>query len=143
MHAYRLCKSRFSDLDGEGARLYGGRWNSRGNATVYTSSTLSLALLEYLVHVDPSNLPTDLVSIKIEIPDDVTAETFGDDTAPPESIAATYGDAWIKENKALIYIVPSAIVAEQNILLNPRHKEMRRVKIIHIKDFNFDSRLLE
>ena len=37
-------------FNGEGARLWGGRWNSPGLPAVYCSQSLSLALLEILVH---------------------------------------------------------------------------------------------
>ena len=61
---------RIARLDGEGARLYGGRWNSPGQAVVYASSTLALAALEYLIHLDSSEAPHDLMAIRIAIPDD-------------------------------------------------------------------------
>ncbi|WP_157832651.1 RES domain-containing protein, partial [Candidatus Regiella insecticola] len=33
-------------INGEGARLYGGRWNNRGRLCVYLASSESLAILE-------------------------------------------------------------------------------------------------
>ena len=53
--AWQIVKERHATdaFDGEGARLYGGRWNSRGTRLVYASATLSLAALENLVHLAP------------------------------------------------------------------------------------------
>src|SRR5690242_6028363 len=67
----RLCRAAHSRLDGEGARLAGGRWNRRGTADVYTSATLSLAALELLVHVSRQTSPEDLVASAAAIPDDL------------------------------------------------------------------------
>jgi len=57
MLVYRVCRASFKALDSEGARLNGGRWNSPGQPAVYTSSTLALAALEYLVHIEPADAP--------------------------------------------------------------------------------------
>jgi len=68
---YRLCKAAHVALDGEGARLWGGRWNSAGRPMVYAAATPSLAVLEVLVHLDlPAELlPDDLRLLTIEVPD--------------------------------------------------------------------------
>ena len=71
MECHRICRKAHRALDGEGARLYGGRWNSPGEAVVYASATLALAALEYLIHLDSSEAPLDLMAIRIAIPDDV------------------------------------------------------------------------
>ena len=39
-------------MTGQGAYLFGGRWNSPGRHAVYLSGTLTLAMLEVLVHID-------------------------------------------------------------------------------------------
>jgi len=46
-----------SAFSGDGARLYGGRWNAPGVAMVYTAQSLSLAQLELLVHLLSASLP--------------------------------------------------------------------------------------
>jgi len=71
MIVWRICRGVRAPtaFDGEGARLYPGRWNHAGVPMVYCASSLSLATLEYFVHLDPPDLPDDLVSIRAEVPD--------------------------------------------------------------------------
>ena len=70
MKAYRIAKSQYIDnLSGEGSRLYGGRWNKKGFSMLYFSETLSLAVLEVLVHMDFKYLTPDFRYLEIEIPD--------------------------------------------------------------------------
>jgi RES domain-containing protein len=68
MRVWRVTRRAHAAPDGEGARLYGGRWNLPNTAVVYASASLSLAVLEYLVHVDRDLAPSDLVSIAATIP---------------------------------------------------------------------------
>lgn len=100
-------------LDAEGARLYGGRWNSEGVPVVYASSTLALAALEYLVHVDIEDVPRDLVALEIEVPDDSPVEEIRASDLPqdwnaveehPACIAS--GDQWAARAEALVVRVP-------------------------------------
>ena len=152
MHVWRITRRPFQALDGEGARLYGGRWNNPGRAVVYTSETLSLAALEYLVHIEPALAPIDLVATQLDIPDgprlgvaaDPAAFTDADWRAyPAPEWQATLGDLWIDEGDFLWLAVPSAIVPEEhNILLNVRHPRMRDVRVLTTRDFSFDRRLL-
>ena len=144
MEVFRLCTAPFAALDGEGARLYGGRWNSVGRALIYSSEHLSLAVLEYLVHVEPDNLPASLVWLQIRIPDTVSKEIYPENSVPPEAIASKFGDDWIKNNRSLLLMVPSAVLpTEFNVLINPMHREMKRVKVINSKPYSFDRRLLQ
>jgi RES domain-containing protein len=40
-------------------------------------------------------------------------------------------------------VVPSAIVpGEENVILNPRHPEFRKVKVVGEEGFGFDARLV-
>ena len=56
--AWRIVKRKRARaaVTGEGARLYGGRWNSAGASIVYTAGSQSLAALEIVVHLDSSEL---------------------------------------------------------------------------------------
>ena len=150
MRVWRITRRAYQALDGEGARLFGGRWNSEGVPVVYTSSTLSLAALEYLVHVQIEDVPDDLVSLEIDGPDDAPVErieTFDlpDDwnQVPDHPACIDLGDAWAASSPGLVLRVPSAIIPhEWNVLLNPLHHEMTRVKVVAVREFAFDPRLL-
>lgn len=144
MFVYRICKARYTALDGEGSRLYGGRWNSQGRPAVYTSTNLSLAALELLVHLDFDNLPVDLVWLKIEIADAASVEAFSNLTAPNEKDAAAFGDEWLDAKRSLGLNVPSAVLSvEQNVILNPLHGEFAKVQTVETHDFVFDDRLFK
>ena len=67
---------------GEGTRLYGGRWSSRGVRVVYASTSLALAAVETFVNLEPNLRPADLVSIEGTIPDAVEVSRL-DVTALP------------------------------------------------------------
>ena len=45
IEAVRLVLSKYAEsaFDGQGARLFGGRWNSKGTPMVYAASSLALA----------------------------------------------------------------------------------------------------
>ena len=149
MIVWRLARLAHVKLDGEGARLAGGRWNSRGRAAIYASSRLSLAALELLVHTDVSLVPTDLVACEIDIPDDVQIHTVDVTDLPKEwrnpghpGCRAT-GDAWLAEERTAVLRVPSAVVPEEwNVILNPRHGDAARIAVVRRRKFAFDSRLL-
>lgn len=150
MRVWRICRAAHQDLDGEGARLYGGRWNSEGVSAVYTSSTLALAALEYLIHVDIEDVPDDLVAMAVEVPDDaavasVTVDDLPGDwnRTPDHPACAKIGDAWVADGTALLLRVPSALVPEEwNVLVNPRHPRAGDMAVMSVRPFAFDPRLL-
>ncbi len=65
MTCYRVVRRKYADLTGQGARLYGGRFNPPGIPAVYSSQNIALALLEILVHVDKSEVPSDYIVMAI------------------------------------------------------------------------------
>ena len=149
MIVWRLARLAHVKLDGEGARLAGGRWNSRDRAAVYTSSRLSLAALELLVHTDVPLVPTDLVACEIEIPDDIAidsvdpAELPNDWRLPGHLGCRAIGDKWLDEGRTAVLRVPSAVVPEEwNYIVNPKHREAKRIEVVRRRKFSFDSRLL-
>lgn len=138
----------YTAFDGEGAWRFGGRWNSRGTRTVYTSATLSLAALETLVHLNPP-VAFKYVAIPIEF-DEALVETFAtsdlpDDwnEEPPPPSTAEIGDRWVKESRSAVLELPSVIIpAEPNYLLNPAHSDFKRIRIGKPTPFSFDPRLI-
>ena len=151
MLAWRITREAFQALDGEGARLFGGRWNSEGLPVVYLASTLSLAALEYLVHVDPQQVPDDLVAMQVEVPEEPGVDRVLEENLPKgwneltEHVACmAAGDAWVEAGASLALRVPSAIVPEEeNVLVNPRHPGAGGVRVVSVRRFAFDPRLLE
>ena len=149
MLVYRICRKAHQRLDGEGARLYGGRWNNPGLPVVYAAGSLSLAAIEYLVHIDQANAPDDLIATMLDIPDEIERETVkakdlpsGWDRKSLHPACREIGDAWLRKNETLVLQVPSApISGESNYLLNPRHRSMARVRVTSKKRFAFDPRL--
>jgi len=138
-----------SAFTGEGARIYGGRWNSRGTAVIYVSEHESLAALELLVHLTP--LPPDdrYLSFRLEW-DDKLIERFPVknlplrwNAEPPDSRTMQIGDEWIRAEKSVALAVPSVLSAsEMNFLLNPKHSDFKKIKISQPIKYLFDSRLL-
>lgn len=145
MLVYRICKKKFAtNLDGQGAKQFGARWNSPGNAAIYTSTHLSLAALELLVHTELDLIPSDLVWVQIEIPDSLDQEKYSGSEAPDERSGRAYGDNWLQTKHSLSLMVPSAVIAiEQNVILNPNHKDFTSVKLLKQLPFSFDSRLFK
>src|SRR6202008_2063637 len=101
---------------GEGARFYGGRWNSRGVRMVYASSSLALAAVETFVNLEPNLRPNDLVSIEGEIPDALEI-TRVDLRVLPKQWSETreeslrhVGDDWIHDGLTVALLVPSAAI---------------------------------
>ncbi|MFN2386217.1 MAG: RES family NAD+ phosphorylase [Thermoanaerobaculia bacterium] len=151
MRVWRICRKPHAAFDGEGARLAGGRWNLKGSAVVYTSSSLSLAALEMLVHFDIGDAPDDLVSVWAELPAALQIKRLTPAELPrrwrdlpaPEELAII-GTDWVASGATAVLSVPSAIVEqEQNYLLNPYHEDFRRVSVGTAEAFRFDTRLLK
>jgi RES domain-containing protein len=135
-------------LDGIGARRAGGRWNSPGTGLIYAAGSLALASLEYFVHVPPpmrtaGKLPA-LTAVQIELPPEAGVEDLSDDFAGLDDMALTrrHGDNWVRERRSLALRVPSLVVRQEwNLLVNPEHPEMARVRVLRQEPFVFDPRL--
>lgn len=150
MEVFRIARERYvRDLSGEGARLYGGRWNRRGTALLYTAESRSLAVVEFLVHVPIALAPDDLRIARLALPRDAEADELKPDRLPPgwnrypaPVALADMGSDWARANKKLILKVPSAVVAgERNILLNPAHKLFPKVKVLDVEPFEAIGRM--
>jgi RES domain-containing protein len=138
MVAWRLCRRPHADLTGEGARRFGGRWNSPGRPVVYLAEHPALAALELRVHLDlPLELlPDDFVLMRVDVPDGPTSGI----EAPADTVAT--GDAWLIEGSSASLRVPSVLVPHAwNVLVNPGHAEAARAEIREIEPFRFDPRL--
>ncbi len=151
MQVYRIAKQKYiSDLTGIGAKTVGGRWNPKGVAVLYTSTTAALSALEVLAHLPAAYFPDDMAIATIELPDslitkidiDELPDSWKDVPAPIE--IQSLGMKWITEEKYLGIKVPSIIVpSEFNLIINPLHPKFNKVKLISVKPFSFDTRLIK
>jgi RES domain-containing protein len=150
MQFWRICRRRHAAdaASGEGARLFGGRWNSRGVRVVYASTSLALAALETFVNLEPNLRPADLVFIEGEIPDAVKIGRVDPKILPArwhetrEGSLRRFGDDWIREGKSAALLVPSAAIrGEWNLLLNPAHSDFPIIEFRDPRPFEFDVRM--
>ena len=143
--AYRICKSVFPILSGDGAARYPGRWNSLGRPVVYASETFSGAMLEILVHANIGRAPRDLHFATITIPPGVAIdELTTSDVEDWSDVDATcrLGDAWHAKRRTAVLLVPSAVTRlERNVVLNPAHPDFVRIKASKAKPVEWDPRL--
>lgn len=150
MRFWRICRRRYAAdaATGEGARRYGGRWNSRGVRVVYASTSLALAAVETFVNLEPNLRPADLVSIEGEIPDGFDTGRLDPNTLPPhwhetrDESLRRFGDEWIRGGRSAALLVPSAAIrGEWNVLLNPAHPDFSEIKFRDPEPFEFDVRM--
>ena len=153
MEVWRICRRPFSvdPLGGKGEMYASGRWHRAGVLVVYAASTLSLAALENLAHTEADNPPSDLVAIKIHIPDDLgitdipaadLPERWFDLPAPSE--LQRLGMEWLQRCvTALLRVPPAVIRHEHNFLINPEHPDIAHITVVSVEDFAFDPRLLD
>ncbi len=134
-------------FSGEGARLFGGRWNSVGTSVVYTSESIALATLELCVHLDKEVSLKEYrvfpVKFSVNLIKDIDSlpEGWNHDPILPASMQA--GDDWISENSSPVLKAPSVIVpSEYNYILNPHHPDFQYIEIGEIRPFEIDPRLI-
>jgi len=147
MLVYRLStREHAKKLDGKGAELYGGRWNTKGNPVIYGAAFRSLAVLEYRVN-NPHPVK-GLVMVTIQIPE-TGIQKINIKSLPKnwqmysyQSPTTAIGDKFLKAKKNLSLMVPSAVVPqEHNILINPLHPDISTVKILNEQPFLIDQRM--
>ena len=150
---YRILRKRYAKtpFDGEGAFRFGGRWSSPGTRLVYTSERLSLAMIEYYIHIDSDDSPPDLVAATADVPKTVSRTKIAisrlrpdwrESPAPPH--LAAVGDSFVAKGKTAILIVPSVLCPpESNWLINPQHPDFLRVRINRSAAFYYDRRFFE
>lgn len=149
--AWRIVKKRHvqAAFAGEGARRYGGRWNSPGTSVVYASESRALCLLEVLAGlrsvkpieaylIIPIRFDNSLLT-RLE-PGILPAEWR--QSPPPPSIQQI-GDRWAEEQRSVVLRVPSSIVPDEaNYLISPAHPDFARIEIGAPEELSIDSRLI-
>ncbi|MCB2193900.1 MAG: RES domain-containing protein [Deltaproteobacteria bacterium] len=153
--AWRLVKKRHSStaFDGQGARLFGGRWNHQGIEAVYLADSLALAALEQFIHLGPDGAALEYAFFTVNIPDSVAIERLDPMRLPPDWREEPPGDAGkdlgtgcLRKSAAALLQVPSALMPRPhgyNYLLNPRHPDFTKLKIVGPQPFSFDPRMFK
>ena len=124
-------------------------WNSRGKPAVYLSQHESLAALEILAHTHPL-LPADrYFAFQVEWPDELTQYLpanklpAGWNARPPIPATRRMGDEWLEQMRSLVLAVPSLLSnSERNFLLNPRHRDFKKIRIGRPIEYRFDPRIV-
>lgn len=148
--AWRITKTGNAGnaFDGEGARLFGSRWSTPGRRVAFASTTLSLATLEVLVHLQMSSLLASYVTFSVEFSEEwvqsldagVLPLDWRRHPAPTE--LQEIGDRWIAESRSLLLRVPSAIIPQEfNFLINPGHVDFPKLNTAGPIPFDMDGRL--
>jgi RES domain-containing protein len=143
-HVYRLVRAERAAeaLSGEGARLYGGRWNPPGVAAVYASESRSLAVLETFVHVPLEARAMQFVLITVALPARVRLQRYA---KRPVSLAESQElgrGRFLEARPPLALVVPSVIVPqESNYVLCPYHARFADVRVVAREPFSVDERL--
>ncbi len=145
--SYRIVKEKHAHraFDGEGARLYGGRWNSQGAAVVYTSDSLALCCLEVSVNLPSYELLKDFVYFKLSFDEKFVRDADlqdGWNDRPISKVSQGIGDNWIRERDSAVLRVPSVIIPEgNNYLINFNYQDSNQIKIGDPISLDFDPRL--
>ncbi|NIM41928.1 MAG: RES domain-containing protein [Hydrogenophaga sp.] len=140
------------DLDGKGAERTGGRWNRPGRPVVYTASSVALACLETVVHLNAGDLPLNRFLVRIVVPDDVWAarkvEAAADlpsgwNAIPESRVSLDIGDRWLRNASSALMAVPSVVVPEEfNVLINPMHAHAAGIRAGKVRSWFYDHRLV-
>lgn len=149
LSAWRITKQKHakSAFSGEGARLYGGRWNSPGTSIIYTAQSQALAVLEVLVHLDSPQLLKRYSLFEVQM-DPFFVEEFDSTNLPRNwkanpapGVVQAIGDDWVASRRSVVLRVPSVLVpAESTFLLNPEHPGFSKLRIGKAVPFQFDPR---
>jgi RES domain-containing protein len=150
MIVYRFSHQDYvTDISGTGARLKGGRWNLQGTPVVYTSEHISLAVLEIIANAVSLSQLASVQLAEIVIPDDVKPKEirltelkskWWDDI----DYSQWLGTEILHSNESLLIRCPSSIIhTEHNYLVNPNHKDFKKVKVRRVNNFYFDPRLFK
>ncbi len=148
---YRITKEQYADdLSGQGAYMYGGRWNKPGTYALYTSEARSLALLELLVHFNSqAALKHRYLFICLSIPEN-QVKTIGPSVLDGSSNLLNNERLWqitdnhFFEDKCLAIRVPSVIIPDEyNVIINPLHPDMSKLKVIKKQPITIDQRLFQ
>lgn len=148
--AWRIVSAAYQEsaFTGDGAKIYGGRWNSKGVPVIYTAESLALASIEILVNLPSAKLLDNYVKIPVHFEENLVQELpFTDlpsdwNSRPVSQSTQAIGDNWFKEQRSAVLKVPSVVVPGEFVyLLNLVHPDFTRIEIGAPVAYNFDTRL--
>lgn len=153
MRFWRLSAATFAEnFDGGYGLAYDGRWNVAGWPVTYAATSPALCVLEKLVHVEDPTLLPKLAMVCYEAPADLICDEIGPNDLPAgwprmETRTQELGSAWLQARAAPLLRVPSAVVPlsegpDRNYVINHRHPDAVRIRIVSVTPFDLDLRLL-
>ena len=149
---WRIVEAKYKNkaLTGDGARLYGGRWNSKGIAVIYTAGSLALAFIEMVVNLPSPKLLEAYVRIPVYFTTDLVENLPSSkypknwSSRPIAPSTKAIGDRWVKQQRSAVLKVPSIVVPEEfNYLLNPAHPDFVKIEIGRPMVYHLDPRLVK
>lgn len=151
MHVFRITRNKHlkDDLTGKGASLFPGRWNLKDVFCIYTSETRALALLEHMANIGREVYMNSFFSIRtIYIPEECILKISLSDLPsnwrerPPPVSTREFGSRLIESKESLAYFLPSIVIPQEfNILIDPIHPDIKKLRIVKDQLLNFDMRL--
>ena len=149
VRAYRIGDRRYDLFDGEGAKRFGGRWNSQGNEVIYAALSQSGAMLETLANAGIGKFPKNSAMIVISIPQSIytKAETVDVKDQPSwdhiNCIASQqYGDDWITQKRSALLLLPAVIAPhDSNLVINTLHPDFNQITASKPEVVQWDRRL--
>jgi RES domain-containing protein len=146
LRAYRIADTRHSLLDGTGAYLKGGRWNSPGRRVIYAAQTYAGALLEALVHLNFEEVPDSYGWTEILLPEEIEEVSAGKIpkwSGADLTLTRRFGDGWHEERRTPVLLVPSVVTAgiERNVLINQDHPHFAAISAGEVRPVIWDERL--
>lgn len=149
LRLWRIVTGPHPVWSGEGARLFGQRWNPVGLPAIYTGTSFALCLVEVLVHANRRRPPSAARFVEADVPDDVSREAFDpsrhpawDDLHDPAP-AREFGRRWLEERRSAILLVPSVVTMgrDTNAVVNPDHPDAVRITVGAETPVDLDPRL--
>lgn len=148
--AWRITRKKYVNnaFSGEGAKIFGGRWNPVGYPMVYVAQNLSLAILELIVHLDDDGDITSFVAIPVSfdkslvrvLPKSQLPANWFD--LPISEQSQMVGKKWLEQKQSLLLQVPSSVVpSESNFLINPLHPQYAQLEIGAPQSLCIDKRI--
>jgi RES domain-containing protein len=149
LRLWRIAAGTHPIWSGEGARLFGQRWNPPGLPAIYTGTSFAVCLVELLVHANRKSPPSAARFVEAVVPDDVSREFF-DPAARPGwgdprdmSVAQAFGRDWIQSRRSALLVVPSVVTSgrDMNVVVNPGHPDAAKISVGSETALALDPRL--